>query len=156
MDYASEIRIAAPRWHVWPILVDVEEWPSWSRSFSSLKIISAGQLRVGSAVAIKKPKLSESVWTVSDWAAGRSFAWVSRRPGLTATADHELVERGDHCVFRQTISIEGLLGRVRARIGGGLITELLRSEALALKQMAETTFAAPTVHPLVLQQEMTV
>lgn len=142
MNFAAEVRIEAPARYVWPILIDVESWPLWADSFTSLEILSAGKLDAGSVVAIKQPRLARSVWTVSHLAAGRSFAWVSRRAGMTATANHELIDQGDHCVFRQTIAFDGRLGRFIGWMARNITTKYMSAEAQGLKRISEVSFGA--------------
>lgn len=139
MKFESKTCIGTPATHAWPILIDVETWPRWASSFTMLKIVSEGGLRFGSVVAIKQPKLAESSWTVSEWINGRSFAWVSRRPGMVATANHILSGQGDHCVFHQTMVLQGPVGLLTGWLGKRMINEYMQSEAQGLKREAEGT-----------------
>ncbi len=137
MTFVSEIRIEKPAAFVWSILIDVERWPCWATSFTSVKLTSGRCLTLGSIVAIKQPLLAESSWTVCDWAEGKAFAWISRRTGMTATANHEPIDCGDHCIFRQMMTFKGLLGRTAGWLGWRLITDYMEAEAKGLKETAE-------------------
>ena len=87
-------RVGAAPGRVWAILADVENWPTWTPSVSSVTRLDAGPLRVGSRVRIKQPRLPVTTWTVTELSAGESFSWVAAGPGFRATASHR-VQPGD-------------------------------------------------------------
>jgi Polyketide cyclase / dehydrase and lipid transport len=47
------VRVAAAPQRVWEVLADVENWPSWTPSVTSITRLDGGPLRIGSKVKIK-------------------------------------------------------------------------------------------------------
>ncbi|HYZ09279.1 MAG TPA: SRPBCC family protein [Pseudonocardiaceae bacterium] len=78
---------------IWSVLVDVELWPSWTASTSSVTRLDSGAFGVGSAARVKQPRLPAAVWRVTAFEHGTSFTWVARSPGLATSARHTLVPR---------------------------------------------------------------
>ncbi|WP_083606583.1 SRPBCC family protein [Geodermatophilus obscurus] len=67
---------------VWAVLSDVESWPAWTASITSVRPSSPDPLQVGSRVRIKWPRLPATVWTVSDLVEEERFTWTSTGPGV--------------------------------------------------------------------------
>lgn len=140
--FSSEICIAAPSSTIWPILADVECWPQWASSFEVIEMLSDKPLDIGSEVAIKQPKLPQTKWKICAWDEGQSFAWTSRRPGVIIVANHEIIRFGENCLFRQTMTISGLLAPIVGWLSSALIREYLEIEAQGLAQYAEAASKA--------------
>lgn len=136
-EYTSEILINAPRALVWPILADVENWPVWAHSFSSMRRVDQGRLGVGSRVVIKQPKLPAGRWTITEWNREQSFKWMSKRFLFVATGDHVLIDYGEHCLFMQSLRFQGVVGELAAHSGRALITAYMALEAQGLKRFSE-------------------
>jgi len=125
--------IAAPQSIVWSVMADVQRWPEWTASISHVKMHSPGLLQVGSRVRIHQPKLPPAYWRVTELNPGTSFTWISRAPGVQVTACHnaETIAFGTRVTL--SISYEGLLGALLARLVGGLNNRYLEMEANGLK-----------------------
>ena len=76
---------------MWAVLSDVEFWPTWTASITSVRPLSPDRLLVGSRVRIKQPRLPATVWTVSDLVEGERFTWTSTGPGVHTRASHRVV-----------------------------------------------------------------
>lgn len=94
MSVEDAIYIEAPPEAVWAVTEDVERWPEWTPTVTSVARMDAGPFRLGSVARIKQPAQPESEWTVTAFEGGRRFAWETRRPGLRMTGSHELVPEG--------------------------------------------------------------
>lgn len=93
MAYRTSIDIDAPPERVWEVLIDVERWPEWTTSVTTVKRLETGMFRTGSNASIKQPKLREAIWRVVALTPQESFTWVARDRGVTTTARHVLKER---------------------------------------------------------------
>jgi hypothetical protein len=94
MRVDDTIYIEAPPDLVWAVTTDVERWPEWAPTFTSVTRLDEGPFRMGSAARIKQPLQAEAEWTVTEFAEGRRFAWTTRRAGLQMTGTHEVSPRG--------------------------------------------------------------
>jgi uncharacterized protein YndB with AHSA1/START domain len=87
--------IGAPPEVVWRVTTDVERWPEWTPTVTSVKKISDGALGPGSAVRLKQPGQPESTWVVTVFEPGNRFAWETRRTGLRMVGSHEISVDGE-------------------------------------------------------------
>jgi uncharacterized protein YndB with AHSA1/START domain len=107
--------VAAPAESVWAALVDVEQWPTWTRSMQKVTRLDDGPLEVGSKVRIKQPRFMPVLWRVTELDPGRSFTWSTATPGQTAVATHTVRPMGagtsEVCLtFDQSGALSPMLG----------------------------------------------
>ena len=101
--------IAAPAARVWSILADVEGWPTWTQSVTSVDF--DGPLAPGAKAKIRQPKLPLTTWTVAEVVPGVSFTWEAKAPGSHATGWHEVTPTGGGtCQVRLALEQAGPLG----------------------------------------------
>lgn len=82
MISSSSISIDAPADLVWEVFfTDVEHWPDWTASVTTLRGLDGAQLAVGRRFEIKQPRMPKLVWTVTELEPGTSWTWVQRSPG---------------------------------------------------------------------------
>ncbi len=138
MEQSITVEIAAPVERVWEVLSDIEHWPEWTETVTSVKRLDEGPLRLGSRAKIDQPKIPETEYVVTQLDPGRSFTWVASGPGVTTTARHdvEVVPEGRS---RVTLAVKqsGWLGSVMGRFYRGLTNRYLASEADGLKSRCE-------------------
>jgi len=79
--YSTTFDIQAPPDRVLEVLYDVERWPEWTSTVTSVRRMDEGPFRVGSKAEIRQPKLRPAVWQVTELDR-RSLTWVSRSPGI--------------------------------------------------------------------------
>ena len=136
--FCTSIDIKAPPERVWAAFVDVESWPRWTPTVSSVRLLDPGPLAIGSRAEIRQPRLPVAIWqvTVLDESAGL-FAWVSRRRGIAVTAVHcvEPLPAGAHATL--SLSFTGLFGSFIARLMRNLTSEYVVTEAQGLKAFLE-------------------
>ena len=124
------VTITAPIERVWDVFSDVERWPEWTASMSSVELLDGTELTVGARARIKQPRLPRLVWTVTAVEPGRSWTWQTRGPGATTTATHVLEPLDDTTTrVEQTIEQAGLLGVIVARLSARLTRRYLAMEA---------------------------
>ncbi|WP_122263802.1 SRPBCC family protein [Ornithinimicrobium cerasi] len=98
MDVRSDGRSTAAPQEVWSLLSAIEGWPAWTPTVTSVTRETAeddgprtpGSIGVGSRFSVTQPRLGRAAWVITEWEEGRSFTWVSRRPGVRTTASHQV------------------------------------------------------------------
>src|SRR4051812_39345110 len=131
------IDIAVPPQRVWNTIADIERWPEWTASVSSVRRLDTGKFRVGSRARIKQPKFLPAVWEVTELQEGRSFTWVTRSPGLKATGRHRVdpIPGGSRATL--SVSYSGALSGLVAKLLGRTTERFLTLEANGLKKRSE-------------------
>ncbi|GGK69547.1 hypothetical protein Sme01_15100 [Sphaerisporangium melleum] len=140
MFYATSVIIRADVEKVWSILTDVERWPEWTPSVTSVRRLDEGPFALGSQARVEQPKLRPAVWTVTEIEPGVSFDWAARNPGVTTIGGHRLTARPNgtvECLL--TIGHRGPLAPLIGLLTGSLTRRYLEMEATGLKHRAETT-----------------
>ena len=142
MEQRTSIDVAASPHQVWEVLVDVERWPEWTDSVSSVRLLDARPLAVGSRVEISQPRIPTGTYTVTALEPGSAFTWEQRQPGSTVSAHHEcapLPDGGTRVELRVVMS--GGLGALVGRLYRRLTERYLAREVAGIKARAEA--AAP-------------
>jgi uncharacterized membrane protein len=134
-DYT--VRVAAAPQRVWDVLADVENWPSWTPSVTSVTRLDDGPLRVGSKVKIKQPRLPTTTWTVTELSPGESFTWTAAGPGFRTTASHRIQPTETGSVVMLTLHQQRLVGGLIGRFTASLTNRYLAMEGNGLKDRAE-------------------
>jgi uncharacterized membrane protein len=135
------VNIDAPPERVFALLCDVERWPEWTPTMTSVQRLEQGPFTVGSSAQVRQPKLRPAVWKVTELEDKRNFTWVSRSPGLRMKAGH-LVERyGTGSRVELSFELSGLMARVVSRLYGGLIEQYVTTESQKLKVRSESAAA---------------
>src|SRR5215470_3304769 len=132
----ASITIDAPIEVVWSVFTDVERWPTWASSFTSVELVD-GPMRLGAKARIRQPWLPTVVWKVTEWEPGRSWTWTTTSPGARTEASHVLTRVGGRTVAEQSISSSGPIGRLAAFVWRSLTRRYLAIEATGLKQRSE-------------------
>lgn len=137
-DFSFVIEIIAPPFQVWETLIDVERWPGWTESVTSIERLDDGPLAVGSRARILQPKLIPAVWQVTELnERDHIFVWKTGKPGVKLTASH-IVERtalGSRVTLKLTYG--GLLGPFMAYQLKDLNWTYITMEAKGLKACCE-------------------
>lgn len=118
-------------------MYDVERWPEWTASVTSVRRLDEGPLRVGSRVRIRQPRLPTTTWTVTEVVAGESFTWVAAGPGFTTTASHRVRPDASGSVATLAVNQAGALGALVGRLTARLTRRYLDLEAAGLRGRAE-------------------
>jgi uncharacterized protein YndB with AHSA1/START domain len=140
-DFGTTIDIDAPAEVVWDVIVDVEHWPQWTATMTSVRReTGSGPLTVGERVRVRQPRLPPVVWTVTDVQPGRSFAWTATGPGVRSVGDHAVVPRPDGGGSTATVRFTstGPLAGLSWLLLGRLTRRYVQTEAAGLKERSET------------------
>lgn len=141
------VEIDAPPQIVWEVFTDVEHWPEWTASVTSLVGLDGSSLAVGRRFAIKQPGMSKLVWKVTELAPGRSWTWAQRSTGVRVTARHDVVARpGGRTLVRQQLDQRGALGALAGRLMANKTKRFLQLEAQGLKARSEQLSRADGAH----------
>jgi uncharacterized membrane protein len=138
MDIERTIEIAAPAQRVWAVMTDVERWPAWTPTVTSVERLDTGPLKVGSRVRIRQPRLPVALWTVTALDAERYFEWQNRAPGVKAAAGHRVEARGNQTTrVTLTLGWTGWLAPLIRLLYGRLARRYVQTEAESLKRRCE-------------------
>ena len=143
----DSIEIDAPPQLVWDVFSDVERWPEWTASVTSLVGRDGPDLAVGKRFAIKQPGMQKLVWRVTEIDPGSSWTWVQRFPGVLVTARHDVIAKpGGRTLVRQQLDQRGVLGALVGRLMVKKAKRFLELEAQGLKACAEQRSRADGPH----------
>ncbi|MET0458777.1 MAG: SRPBCC family protein [Ilumatobacteraceae bacterium] len=132
------VTIDAPIERVWDVYSDVERWPEWTASVTSLTLIEGTEVALGTRARIKQPRFPNLVWEVTEVEPGVSWTWVSRSPGARTVATHLLRSTGpSSTTVEQVIEQTGVLGSLVGRLTRRLTRRYLAMEAAGLEQRVE-------------------
>ena len=133
----SSVTIAAQPADVFDRYLDVERWPQWTETVTTVDRLDEGPLAVGSRTRIKQPRLRTAVWEVTELVPGRSFTWVSRSPGLVTTGRHVVAPMAGGTVVTLSVEQSGPLGGLVGLLTKRLTRRYLALEAAGLKRLCE-------------------
>ena len=136
--YEQTIDVAAAPENVWSVMADVEAWPRWTASMTSVQLKTAGPLRLGSVAKVRQPRLAPTTFIVSEYDEGRSFAWSTGNRWLATVGDHRVEAAGQGSRVTLTLRQEGPLAGLVGAIYKGLIARYIRMEAEGLKRASES------------------
>jgi uncharacterized membrane protein len=143
----DSVEIDAPPQLVWDVFSDVERWPEWTASVTSLVALDGRGIAVGKRFAIKQPRMSKLVWRVTAIDPGSSWTWEQRAPGATASARHDVIAQpGGRTLVRQRIEQRGPLGALVGRLMITMTKRYLQLEAQGLKARSEQLSRANGPH----------
>ena len=138
MRYDTAVEVAAPVDVVWRVLEDVEAWPRWTPSMTSVSRTATGPLTVGETVRVRQPRLPEATWTVTAIDPGSAFTWVSRSPGVVTTGTHVVAPLPTGSRVALGLEQHGPLAGVVGMLLGRTVRRYVDQEAAGLKARVES------------------
>lgn len=146
MQHQVSVVVDAAPEQVWAVLADVEHWPSWTPTMTSVRRLDGGPFGADSAVEVRQPKLPRNVWRVTRFEPGRRFEWASRAPGVTTRADHRIEPlEGDRSRVTLAIELSGALAPLLTMVVWSITRRYVNLEAHSLKRRCESHRADPTI-----------
>ncbi len=135
--FSIDVDIAARPERVWEVMSDVEHWPEWTASVTSIKRLDKGPFTVGSRAIIRQPKFPPALWRVTAIEPNR-FTWKSGMPGMWVFARHSVkpTATGSHVTL--SLEYKGLFGSLLGKLTRGITERYLKLEAEGLKRRSET------------------
>ena len=138
MEQSTRIDVEAPVEQVWEVLCEVERWPEWAPTVTSVRRLDDGPLAVGSRVRVEQPRIPPTVYVVTELRPSRSFTWVATGPGVRTTARHVLEELGTGGTrVRLTVEQVGPVGVVMGRFYRRHTDRYLTAETEGIKASSE-------------------
>jgi uncharacterized protein YndB with AHSA1/START domain len=131
------IQIDAPPHVVWSVTTDVERWPEWTPTVTSVRRVGSEPFGLGSVTRIKQPAQPEAEWVVTAFENGRSFSWESRRPGLQFVGTHVISDDGAGTTNLLRVEATGLLAILLWPVLRRATQRALSAENAGLKRKAE-------------------
>lgn len=127
--------VAADVETLWSLLADVEQWPSWTRSISSVSL--EGPFEVGTVATLRQPQMPAMRWRILEIEPGRSFAWEAVIAGTRTVAHHEVAPAAaGTSTLTLTIDQRGALATPMRLLAGRRTKRYLRMEADGLAAAA--------------------
>lgn len=143
----DSLEIDAPPDLVWQVFSNVEHWPDWTPSVTSLAGLDGAALAVGKRFAIKQPGMQKLIWQVTEIEPGSSWTWVQRSPGVQVIARHYVSAQPDgRTLVRQQLDQSGALGALVGRLMVKKTKRFLQLEAQGLKARSEQLSRADGPH----------
>jgi uncharacterized protein YndB with AHSA1/START domain len=139
MRFESSVHIEASPARVYEVFSDVERWPEWTASITSVERLEPGPLTVGAKTRIKQPKLPVAVWEVTEIVEGSHFIWIAKGPGVRTVGGHYVEPDGTGARAISRIDQEGPGGWLIGTIYKGLSNRYLAMEGAGLKARSEQT-----------------
>jgi uncharacterized membrane protein len=139
--FTVAVDIGAPPEKVFGVLCDIERWPEWTPTMTSVQRLDNGPFGVGSSAQVRQPRLRPAVWKVTDLEDGRNFTWVTRAPGLHMKAGHGVERRGAGSRVELSFEMSGLLAPVASLLYGAMIEKYVTTESQKLRQRCESAAA---------------
>jgi uncharacterized membrane protein len=135
--FSIAVDVKASRDEILAVLFDVERWPEWTSTMTSVRRLDEGALARGSAARVRQPKLPSGIWRVVELDPARGFAWATQSPGLRLEAGHWAETSAAGSRVTLTLAFSGLLGALAARFYGALSQRYMAIEAEGLRKRCE-------------------
>ena len=139
--YSTVVEVLAPGSRVWKIMSDVERWPEWTPTMSSVRRLSGSGTEVGASFGVKQPGLRPTVMSVTEFHENESFTWTSTARGLTSTARHRVIPtegpHGSATRVELDFEVDGPTARLVWFLYGRKIRRFVDVEAASLKKVSE-------------------
>lgn len=130
--------VESERSAVWQLLSDVERWPSWTPTVTSIRGLTSSVLAVGSRFEVVQPRLRPVVMEVTEIDPGASFTWRSVQRGLQTEATHSTTAVGTtRTQVELSFTLAGPFAAAVWFVYGRLIRRYVATEASCLRAAAE-------------------
>lgn len=130
----------------WRVLIDIDSWPHWTKSMTSVERLDDGPLRVGSRARLVQPKMRPLTWEVTELTQESGFTWQTHNLGVTTTAFHRLIADGTGTTIELAVQHTGVLAWL-IRLLSKPTVGYPELEAAGLKAAAEAAPATDGTDP---------
>src|SRR5690349_5661633 len=137
MQYEHETEIAAPPERLWELTTEVERWPTFLDTVTTVERLDDGPFRVGSQARLKQPGQRPTVWTVTEMDAPRRFQWKAHTLGSEMVATHRIEPTATGTRNHLRLDLTGGPAWLTGRLFGPLFRKTLARENAAFTALAE-------------------
>jgi hypothetical protein len=130
--------VKAPIGTVWEVLTDLERWPEWMPTITSLAPRQSTGPAVGAAYRVRQPRLPPTTWTITAWDELDGFTWRAKGLGLATIGDHRIGKVGSHTRVQLSIKWTGPFAFLARSMYGGVARTYIARELQALRGRAES------------------
>jgi uncharacterized membrane protein len=138
MRISDIIHINAPAEVVWTVTIDIERWPEWTPTITSVTRLDSGPLKPGSVARVTQPMQPVSEWVVTEITPGRVFSWETRRRGIHMSATHQIFPENGTTRNVLHVDVKGTLAVLFRPLLRFTIRRALAEENRGLKQRCES------------------
>jgi hypothetical protein len=124
------------------VLFDVERWPEWTPTMTSIRRLDNGPLAEGSKVRIRQPNVLPAVWQITELIAGCGFSWVTSSLGMQLEAGHWMDITDIGCRVTLSLRFSGPIGALIAHLCGNLSQRYIAIESDCLRKRCENCASA--------------
>ena len=136
--FQIETEINASADLVWVTVRDVERWPEWTPTVTSVRLRTPSPLAAGCCAVIRQPKLPSTLWRMVELDdSRRSFTWVNSALGVRVVAKHSVVSVGERSRIELSLRFDGMFAGILGFITRKLNNRYLALEAQGLKSRVE-------------------
>ncbi|GLZ55413.1 hypothetical protein Acsp07_50300 [Actinomycetospora sp. NBRC 106378] len=136
MQWVRRVDVPAPAEVVWELMRDVGRWPSWNPAVAHVDLSEEG-LVPGARLTLTSTGMWCHDYRVAFVEEGSRFAAVSASLGLGHWFERRVLTGGtDACTVRLTWAIGGLMAATADRGVHAVVTSLLDSEGVFLRERA--------------------
>ncbi len=144
MKLENTIEIKASMAHIWAVTYDIENWPQWTPTISSVKKCDREQTAVGSKAWVKQPAMKKTEWTITALNEPECFVWTARIFGMPSVATHTIFEKEGKTYNRLGFEMTGQLARLLGPILRPQLQKALIIENKGLKAFCEASYSQRT------------
>jgi hypothetical protein len=108
-----------------------------SPSITRVERVDGAPLAAGARVRIKQPRMAAMTWQVTEFEAGRSFAWQAVNPGILTVGTHEIRKTGTGTEVTLGIHHSGPLAPIIGLLTAARTRRYVGMEAAGLKHLSE-------------------
>ena len=136
--FQIETEINASAELVWATVRDIERWPEWTPTVTSVRLRTPPPLAVGSRAVIRQPKLPPALWRMVELDDSlRNFMWVNSAPGVRVVVRALVIPVGERSRVSLSLRFEGLFAGILGFATRKLNNRYLAMEAHGLKSRVE-------------------
>jgi uncharacterized protein YndB with AHSA1/START domain len=132
---AAEVTIEAPIETVWSVLSGLENWPSWNKGVSKIKVNGPIQTGTSFEWVGNGSKIASRLEEVNP---PQRIAWTGKTLGIRATHVWELTKKGTGTLVHTEESFEGLVARLFRGFARKTLSKALGQGISSLKAAAES------------------